>query len=328
MREAARNFFGFLRRFGAALLQRRTKERKRNMTMNQASGREQQTIRIEDVGVLTVATGQAIEVFSYEGDEGGGFENQTMADRKLPMIALLQSNSPQVVESKGKLYAGQFLNTVTGETYDEIAFVPAITDHCFVQYVPRDDGGGFRGRHPKDSKVVVDAIARNGGRSIGKLPVPMPPDPKTMKPQPTNELVETFEVYAILYDKQGVVAGFACISFASTKIKVYRGWNSQLAGFSPTVNGKKIPAGVIPLFAHCVKMTSESETRNGNTYMIPVLAPANGGDDLKGSLIGKQDARYVAAKQLRDDVRKGLAKAAYETMAQEAGPDPEAPAPF
>lgn len=298
--------------------------------------------------------------FDYGDDLGQGYENQTMADRKLPIIELLQSNSPEVVESKGKVYAGQFRNTVTGEIYDEVDFVPAITDNCWTAWISRDDGGGFRGRHPIHAKIVHDAIARNGGRAIGKLPVPQPSDPKTGKPQPNHELVEAFEIYGILFQpKSGDVLGFAMIPFTSTKIKVYKAWNSAIGNFAPTlyvvrdatgaakgqflfeepaqkrakeiggtVHPIKMAPGKMPMFAHRVKMTSESETKATNTYMIPVLSPAEGGDDLKNSLLPPTDPRYVAAKSLHDDVLAGLAKAAYETQQAEVGVDPESGVPF
>ena len=305
---------------------------------------------------------QAIEVFDYGDDAGQGFENQDMSDRKLPIIELLQSNSPEVAESKGKVWAGMFRNTVTGECMEEVYFVPAITDTCWTEWVPRDDGGGFRGRHPKDSKIVAAAIARNDGRPIGKLPVPQPPDPKTGKPQPTHELVESREIYVILYSKEGDVLGFAMIPFTSTKIKIYKAWNSAIGGFAPTFYGvkdasgqpqgqfpfaetaeKKAAAiggtvypikfapGKMPIYSHRVKMTSESETKGTNTYQIPVLSPAEGGDELKKSILPKNDPRYVAAKALHDDVLAGLAdlaKAAYETTKQDPGTDPEAGVPF
>jgi len=272
---------------------------------------------------------QALVELDYGDDAGQGFENQDMSDRKLPLIELLQSNSPEVAESKGKVWAGMFRNTVTGEFYEEVLFTPAITDHCWTEWVPRDDGGGFKGRHPKNAKIVADAVARNDGRAIGKLKVPQPPDQKTGKPQPDHELVESFEIYAILYDpKTNEVLGFAMIPFTSTKIKVYRAWNSAIGNFAPTIGGRKLAPGAVPIFAHRVKMTSESETKGTNTYMIPVLQPAEGGDDLKNSLLPKTDARYVAAKKLHDDVLGGLAKAAYETTKQEAGPDPESGVPF
>ena len=271
---------------------------------------------------------QAIEVFEYGDDAGQGFENQDMSDRKLPIIELLQSNSPEVAESKGKVWAGMFRNTVTGEFYEEVFFTAAITDHCWTEWIDRDDGGGFRGRHRKDAKIVTEAIARNDGRAIGKLKVPQQPDAKTAKPQPDHELVESFEIYAILYSKEGEVLGFAMIPFTSTKIKVYRAWNSAIGNFAPTINGKKLSPGQVPIFAHRVKMTSESKTKGTNTYQVPVLSPAEGGDDLKNSLLPKNDPRYVAAKKLHDDVLAGLAKAAYESTKQDPGVDPEAGVPF
>lgn len=274
---------------------------------------------------------QAIEVFDYGDDAGQGFENQDMSDRKLPIIELLQSNSPEVAESKGKIWAGMFRNTVTGEVYEEVLLVPAVTDTCWTEWVPRDDGGGFRGRHPKGAKIIADAIARNGGKAIGKLPVPQPPirDKNGQeKPQPAHELVESREIYAILYDKAGEVQGFAMIPFTSTKITVYKAWNSSIANFAPTIKGKKLNPGQIPLFAHRVKMTAVSDTRNGQTFQIPVLSPAEGGDTLLNSTLPKTDARYIAAKKLHDDVLAGLAKASYETAAQDPGHDPEAGVPF
>ena len=297
------------------------------MTTKQTTGTNGSKDQPPVTAMTNPPASQAIEVYDYGDDAGQGFENQDMSDRKLPIIELLQSNSPEVAESKGKVWAGMFRNTVTGEIYEEVYFVPAITDHCWTEWIGRDDGGGFKGRHPKNAKIVADAIARNDGRAIGKLKVPQPKDDKG-KDQPDHELVESFEIYAILYSKDGEVMGFAMIPFVSTKIKVYRAWNSAIGNFAPTINGKKLQPGQVPIFAHRVKMTSESETKGTNTYMVPVLSPAEGGDDLKNSIMPKNDARYVAAKKLHDDVLAGLAKAAYESTKQEPGADPESGVPF
>lgn len=266
----------------------------------------------------------AIEVFDYEGDEGGGFENQTAADRKLPMLVILQSNSPEVAASKGKLYAGQIYNTITEEATDYVEIVAATTDHCWLQFVPRDAGGGFRGRHKLDSQVLADAVKRNKGRAFGKLPVPGGIDPKTGKQEPDNELVEAFEVYAIT-TKDNEVTGFATMSFTSTKIKAYKAWNTQLGMFQLNVNGKKV---TVPLFAHRVKISTVAETNKHGTFFVPVIEPAAGGTDLRASLMAKTDPRYQAAKKLREDVNAGLARAAYETVTQDAAPDNEGAAPF
>lgn len=270
---------------------------------------------------------QELAEFDYGDDAGQGFENQDMSFRKLPMLVVLQSNSPQVLESKGKVLAGQLYNTVTGEVFDEVVVVPAMLDKCFLQFVPRDDGGGFRGRHKEDSKIVKEAIARNEGRAIGKLPVPQPPDPKTGKPQPTHELVENYEMYAIT-TRDDDATGFAVIPFQSTKIKVLRAWNTQISMFAPKIGSKQFKAREIPMYAHRVKITTEMESNAKGSYFIPVLSPAMGGDDLVKSLIGRNDPRYQAAKQLHDEVHAGAAKAAYETLEQEPAQDPEAAVPF
>lgn len=271
-------------------------------------------------------TETALEAFDYGDDSGQGYENQDMSFRKLPMLVVLQANSPQVLESKGKVHAGAILNTVTGEILDEVVVVPAVLDSCFLQFIPRDDGGGFRGRHKTDSKVVKEAIARNDGRAFGKLPVPQPPD-KTGKPQPTHELVENYEMYAITTHNDEIT-GFAVIPFQSTKIKVLRAWNTQIGMFAPKIGTKQFRPREIPMFAHRVKMTTEMESNAKGTYFVPVLSPAMGGDDLIKSMIGRNDPRYQAAKQLHDEVLAGAAKAAYETMEQEPAQDTESGVPF
>jgi hypothetical protein len=109
---------------------------------------------------------------------------------------------------------------------------------------------------------------------------------------------------------------------------VYRAWNAAIGNFAPTINGRKLAPGQVPIFAHRVKMTSETVTKGQYTYMVPVLGPAEGGDELKNSLLPKTDLRYIAAKKLHDDVLAGHAKAVYETMQQEVGVDAESGVPF
>lgn len=270
---------------------------------------------------------QEMAEFEFGEDAGQGFENQDMSFRKLPMLVILQSNSPQVMESKGAVRAGQILNTVTNEVVDEVVVVPALLDSCYLQFIPRDDGGGFRGRHKTDSKIVKEALARNDGREFGKIPLPQPNDPKTGKPQPTHELVQNYEMYAIT-TRDNDPSGFAVIPFQSTKIKVLRGWNTQISMFAPKIGPKQFRAKEIPMFAHRVKITTEMETNAKGSFFVPVLSPAMGGDDLVKSLIGKNDPRYVAAKQLHDEVLAGAAKAAYDTMDQEPAQDAESGVPF
>lgn len=288
-------------------------------------------------------TTDLVEYEDYGDDAGAGYENQDASDRKLPMFVVLQSNSPQVVQRQAQ--AGQIYNTVSKQAYDAIDVVPAITDHCFTEWLPRakdGSGGGFRGRHVKNAAIVGKAIANNGGRAIGKLPIKHV-DPKGQplldkegKPLPDTELVETFEIASILtqgyrlplgvnYDPaKGALAVFdqmapafdksepqtpGMIACTSTKIKAYREWNTDIGMFQVTLpNGRKQR---VPLFAHHVRMTTKLETRGTNSYYIPVFTPVNG--EIRKSLLKKEDPRYVAARLLHEQHQKGVVTAAYET---------------
>jgi hypothetical protein len=208
---------------------------------------------------------------------------------------------------------GQWWNTITESASDSVEFVAAITDHAYIQWVPRDEGGGFRGRHAHDSKIVRDAIDRNGGKMVGRLPVPQPPDAKG-KSQPDHELTEAFEVWAVLCDGKDA-AGMAVISFQSMKIKAYKEWNTQLSMFQ--VKGADGRKRVVPLFAHHVRLSSRSTSNKFGEFYVPVMTPASG--ELRASLLAPQDPRYLAAKQLREQYHAGVVRAAYETTEREEG---------
>lgn len=293
------------------------------------------------------ANTQIMEHEDYGDDAGLGFQNQTAADRKIPMLAVLQAGSPQVAESRGKILAGQIINTVTGQIYDEVHIVPAITDHCYIEWVPKDDGGGFRGRHAITAPIVREAIAKNGGRSIGKLKAPdvevKVKDGKT-KLEP-RELVESFEIYAITFTgDQPDAEDYAVISFTSAKIKNYREWNTEISKFQLVTKDKvtgEPRKRVVPIFAHRVKLSTElMPAKNGNPAFFvfkiePLIKDPNAkinADHLRASLLSPKDPRYQGAKLLQEQQVAGIAKAGYETQAQEdhpkGGAGGEAEVPF
>ena len=91
----------------------------------------------------------AAEVSTYVdyGDHAGkGFENQTQDDVAFPFLTVLQGGEKgmeDVVDAK----PGKLFNTITRQLYDQVELVPAITEHCYVEWVPREKGGGFVGVH-------------------------------------------------------------------------------------------------------------------------------------------------------------------------------------
>lgn len=250
------------------------------------------------------------EYADYGDDLDQGFEGQTSSDYSIPFIAVLQQMSPQVADPRDGgvegCKPGMLLNTVTGEVWDGregTEFVPAMTQHVFVEWVPREKGGGMVGRHEIDSDVVRSA--RNSSGEFGKL-----------KTREGNDLIETYYVYGVLCTPEGEPAENAIMAFTSTKIKIYKHFNTRVGFFMvPTPNGKRRP----PLFSHLVKITSVKEKNNKGEFYNFVLSPAGG--DVAKSLMSGSDPRYQAGKEVKGMVESGQAKA--DLSSQQSGRDSE-----
>lgn len=257
-------------------------------TSSQSTNNELQ--RSDNMSDKMTKTGSTDIVHDYGDDAGKGYEGQTNDDIIIPTVVVLQQMSPQVEGGDG--VAGQLYNTVTEESYDEILAVPAFTKREFVEFVPRTEGGGFRGVHEPDSPVVKAAI--KASTEFGKYKTPE-----------GNELVETYSVFWSQVDASGEPIGMFTMPFTSMKIKVYKKWNTRVRSFQiPSSSGRISP----PLFANCVKLTTSKEKNNKGTFHNPVLTPANG--TLKESLVAPNSAAFVAAKQLGELVKSGVATAA------------------
>lgn len=236
-----------------------------------------------------------LEVYDYGQDAGSGFENQTDADIAIPFIYVLQSNSDAVQSEKAN--SGQIYNNVTGEFSDEVIFVPATTQHVFVEWIPIDDGGGFVGIHQLNSDVVKKA--KEESTEFGRYKTPE-----------GNDLIETFYVYGVTCQGEEAT-GMGCIAFTSTKISVYKRWNTKLKMFQINSGGRKICP---PLFAHLTKMTTIKESKGKYNWHNAVLSPANG--SVKESLLSPQDPRFQAAKECKEMVESGLVRADFDNQEQ------------
>lgn len=233
---------------------------------------------------------------NYGEDAGAGFEGTTSADLSIPFLGILQANSPQV-EDKDPTgsESGMLYNTVTRELFkstDGVVFIPCHKEISYVEWVPRNKGGGFVTRHDPNGDIVKNAIAENDGIRIGKLSVG------------ENELVETHYVYGLTAEKDGVtVNGFAVISFTSTKIKPFRDWTTAMY----TLRGKP------PIFANrAVIRTIKQKNEHGTFYNFridPFL------DTWAKSLIDPSANADLLdeAKSFRKMVISGMAQAAFDT---------------
>lgn len=256
---------------------------------------------------LKKAETRAVAAYDYGEHTDKGFEGQTQDDVQMPFVALLQSLSPQVDKDDDSYIQGaepgKLFNTVTRELYGkEVTFVPAVVERCYIEWVPREDGGGFVARHERNSDIAIKAKAQ-AGSTFGKLKMPG---------ECNNDLIDTVYMYGVIDKGPDVRPELAVVAFTSTKLAVYRNWNTQVRMLQvPGPGDVKITP---PLYAHKIRIGSipQVNTRKQKFHNL-TIDPANG--DMRDSLLLPEDRLFQAAVELRDLVQRGVAKAADETQA-------------
>jgi hypothetical protein len=248
---------------------------------------------------------QSTAVRTLEDDDAAGFEGMTQEDFNIPFITILQKTSPQVDEDSGSRIegakAGMFYNTVTGELYDGklgIKFVPCHRDHLFVEWIPRDDGGGFVGTHkPEDPKVV--ALRTEQGK-FTKLEMDAGGE--------SHDLVETFYVYGILVREDGGQE-YGVLSFSSSQIKAYKNWMTTARNQTVMEGNRRI---TVPLFGHVYRITTiPQENKKGSWQGFRVTFE---GKNAAEARLPRDSELYQAGKAFRDLAVSGVVKAANDTM--------------
>lgn len=245
--------------------------------------------------------------FDYGSEAGAGFEGTSGDDLSIPFVSILQSNSPQVEEENPPgAKAGMLYNTVTREMIpgeQGVVFLPVHKEHVFVEWVPRNEGGGFVGTYDPGAAEVKDAIAANGGQRTGKLHLPN-----------GNELIETFYVYGLTLDDEGKeTTGFGVVSFTSTKIKPCRDWTTAMY----TLKGKP------PMFANRARLKTVRQKNEHGTYHNFQIEPLAA--TWRESLIDPQAEASLLqeAREFREMVMTGMAKANHESEHSTSGVGPE-----
>ena len=238
------------------------------------------------------------EAADYAEFAGGGFENHTSEDYTIPFISILQALSPQLQEDDS-LKSGMLFNTVTGEAFsgkDGVAFIPATTAHEFVEFKPREAGGGFLGRHDVDSAVVKHA--KEASVEFGKYRTP-----------DGNELTETFNVYGIALLPDGTIQQ-AVIAFSGSKIKKYKAWMTKAKTIQIQLpDGRRIPA---PLFAHVYRLRTVTEKNSKGQFANFDIS--FDGENAAAARLLPSSALFQEAVAIKDLLSTGQARAAYESQ--------------
>jgi len=249
----------------------------------------------------------AVAAYDYGQDAGVGFEGQTREDRLVPFLQVVQPSSPLVTEKS--IQPGLLYNSVTEETYKDLLIIPVKTEHVFVEWVPRAKGGGFVAEHRLDDPMVMKL------RATGKFGALVTED--------GNDLVESFKVYAVMDLGEGRLEPIV-VAFESTKIPVYRKFNTQLARFQIALpDGRKVAP---PLWAHLTRLSTVAQKNDKGSWFNYVWAPAEG--ELTKSLLTPDDPRYQVGKEYHGMIAAETMRADYSAPRAAREDDADDRTPF
>ena len=235
-----------------------------------------------------VATDVMDDILEFAG-EGASFDSSEM---QIPFVRVLQAMSPQLKKREADYIdgaeQGDMFNTVTGQFFGGdkgLTVIPCYQTTKYLEFTPRDQGGGFRGEIPP-TDPVLQRTERQGSKEI--LPT-------------GNELVKSDQHYCLVIDEDGISQPVV-IDMKSTQLKVSRRWKTQIA--MQKIKHPKTGAMITPpLFATQWKFTTVEESNDQGSWFNFSIE--------KLGLIEDRDL-MLEAKALRDRVAAGEAKAVSE----------------
>lgn len=226
------------------------------------------------------------------GDAHLGFENADKESYSIPFLTILQTNSPQCDEDDGAYVkgakAGSFFNTATQEVYsgkDGVLIIPCYYNRSFVEWVPRDEGGGFRGQHSPESIELTKLERDDSGKFVLTN---------------GNHLADTRYHFCMLLTDEGPRP--VVISMTSTQIKASKNWMTAMRdrrARHPETNAL-VPVPMMANIWHMISVTQSNDKGNWKGFKIEF--------DHMIEIPGEQDL-FLMAKEFHHQVATGQAKA-------------------
>lgn len=142
-----------------------------------------------------------------DADMAAGFEEADQESFAIPRLTILQALSPQL-EENDDLKAGMIYDTITGEAMKEVRVIPVHYQRRFVEWTPRDQGGGFVAEYVPGQEPQGE---RDG--AVFRLPN-------------GNELHDTRQHFVLYESEDGWTP--AVISMTSTQIKKSKAWMTRM----------------------------------------------------------------------------------------------------
>lgn len=187
-----------------------------------------------------------------------GFEATRQEDLGIPFLAIIQDMSPQVKKSDPNYAvkkiegasAGDVFNTLTNTVVhtfgrDAIEFIPCFHERLFVEWTPREKGGGMVKAH-KNANILLECTRNEKGQDMLRN---------------GNVVITTSYFYGLA--KMGEEWTPCVIGMSSTQLKHARDWLNRMMSIRlDGPRGKYTP----PMFSHVYQLSTVAESKNNNSW--------------------------------------------------------------
>lgn len=234
-----------------------------------------------------------LDMDDLEADARSLNPDMNVDDVALPYLYVLQANSPQanpgLPEYVEGAQASNFFNNVSGETYegrtDGLIFIPCAYERKIVEWVDRDNGGGWVAEHDINSNVLSKATSNSKG--------------KPTNPENGNIYVETAYHYGLMMNPDTGMFSQCVIPLKSTMLKVNRAWNNEI------VSTKIPPKNEVtaPRFLYGYNLTTKIATKGEDSWWVLDFKKMDNAVSLE---------QYKAAKEFAELVSSGVLTRAAE----------------
>lgn len=232
-----------------------------------------------------VSTDLMDDIFDNAGD-GTSYDSSEM---QIPFVRLLQALSPQLKKKDPQFIegaaSGDIFNNVTGQFWtgeEGITVIPCYQTTKYLEFTPREQGGGFRGEIESNNPVLQNTT-RNGGKEL--LPN-------------GNEVVKSDQHFCLIVEEDGMTQPVV-IDMKSTQLKVSRRWKTQIA-MKKIKNPKTGQLITPPLYASMWKLRAVEESNDKGDFSNWVV---------EGIGLVSDVNVFQEAKSFRESVLAGAVKA-------------------
>jgi len=159
------------------------------------------------------------DVSAFEQFANAGMEDVRSEDMSIPFLRILAQLSPQVNKRDGAYVdgaeAGMIYNTVANEAYNGetgVTVIPCYYSRRYVEWKPREKGGGYVGSYPADDPIVARAHKDEKGNDI----------------LPNGNLLTNTAQFFVLMLHEELGPQRCLITMSSTQLKKARKWLTQM----------------------------------------------------------------------------------------------------